>query len=95
MLNIWPNIPWLRWRPELPEEGPPSLRIAPESKLGAWAEMLHAAPSDFFTSVRRSEAALWLKAIYWDTGVVRTPEQTIAKAYDFMPGVERPDFVAT
>jgi hypothetical protein len=59
------------------------------------AEMLHAAPSDFFTSVRRNEAALWLKAIYWDTGVVRTPEQTIAKAYDFMPGVERPDFVAT
>ena len=38
-------------------------------------------------------AALWLKAIYFDSGVVRTPEQAIAKAYDSMPGIERPDFV--
>jgi hypothetical protein len=46
MLNIWPNIPWLRWRPELPEEGPPSLRIAPESKLGAWPGALGLAVPD-------------------------------------------------
>jgi len=39
------------------------------------------------------EPALWLKAIYWDSGVVRTPEQAIVKAYDSMPVVERPDFV--
>ena len=61
--------------------------------IGRGAEMLRAAPSDFFTGDRIVEAALWLKAIYWDSGVVRTSEQTIAKAYDFMPGVERPDFV--
>ena len=29
------------------------------------------------------EAALWLKAIYFDSGVVQTPEQAFAKAYDF------------
>ena len=32
------------------------------------------------------EAALWLKAIYFDSGVAQTPEQAIAKAYDCMPG---------
>jgi hypothetical protein len=36
---------------------------------------------------------LWLKAIYFDSGAVRTPEEVIAKAYDSMPSVERPDFV--
>jgi hypothetical protein len=39
------------------------------------------------------QAALWLKAIYFDSGVVQTPEQTFAKAYDSMPGVRRPDFM--
>ena len=39
------------------------------------------------------EQALWLKAIYFDSGMVQTPEQAIAKAYDLMPGVPRPDFI--
>jgi hypothetical protein len=47
----------------------------------------------FFWEGARIEPALWLKAIYFDSGVVRTPEQAIAKAYDSMPGVERPNFV--
>jgi hypothetical protein len=47
----------------------------------------------FFWEGNRLEPALWLKAIYFDSGVVRTPEQAIAKAYDSMPGIERPDFV--
>jgi len=47
----------------------------------------------FFWEHARIEPALWLKAIYFDSGVVRTPEQAIAKAYDSMPGIERPDFV--
>ena len=47
----------------------------------------------FFWEHARIEPALWLKAIYFDSGVVQTPEQAIAKAYDSMPGVERPDFV--
>jgi hypothetical protein len=42
---------------------------------------------------KRNEAALWLKAIFWDTGIARTPEQAIARIYDFLPGIERPDFV--
>jgi hypothetical protein len=47
----------------------------------------------FFWGGNRTEPALWLKAIYWDSGVARTPEQAIARAYDSMPGVKRPDFV--
>ena len=47
----------------------------------------------FFWEGARIEPALWLKAIYFDSGVAQTPEQAIAKAYDSMPGVERPDFV--
>jgi hypothetical protein len=39
------------------------------------------------------EAALWLKAIYFDSGVAQTPEQTIARAYDCMLGIPRPDFI--
>ena len=58
------------------------------------AEMLRASLlPNFFHSADRYQPALWLKAIYWDSGVVRTPEQAFAKAYDSMPGVERPDFV--
>lgn len=48
----------------------------------------------FFWEGARIEPALWLKAIYFDSGVVEMPEQAIAKAYDSMPGVERPAFVA-
>jgi hypothetical protein len=47
----------------------------------------------FFWEHARIEPALWLKAIYFDSGVVQTPEQAIAKAYDSMPGTQRPDFV--
>jgi hypothetical protein len=47
----------------------------------------------FFWEHARIEPALWLKAIYFDSGMVRTPEQAIAKAYDSLPQVERPDFV--
>ena len=39
------------------------------------------------------EAALWLKAIYFDSGIVETPAQAIARAYDSMPGVTRPGFL--
>ena len=39
------------------------------------------------------EIALWLKAIYFDSGVVQAPEQAFAKAYDSMPGIPRPDFI--
>lgn len=58
------------------------------------AEMLCASLlPNFFWGGDRTEPALWLKAIYWDSGVARTPEEAIARAYDSMPGVKRPDFV--
>jgi hypothetical protein len=40
-----------------------------------------------------NKPALWLKAIYFDSGVLKTPEQVIAKAYDAMSWLERPAFV--
>ena len=40
------------------------------------------------------EPALWLKAIYFDSGVVKTPDQAIAKAYDSMSWLQKPIFVA-
>ncbi len=42
---------------------------------------------------RLTEMALWLKVFVQDSGVARTPEETIARAYDVMPGIKRPDFV--
>jgi hypothetical protein len=35
-------------------------------------------------------AACWLKTIYWESGAARTPEETLLRAYDLMPCVERP-----
>ena len=49
--------------------------------------------AQLFWEGARIEPALWLKAIYFDSGVVQTPQQAIAKMYDSMPGIERPDFV--
>ncbi|MCX7111124.1 MAG: hypothetical protein NTX45_13555 [Proteobacteria bacterium] len=37
-------------------------------------------------------AASWLKMVYWDSGLIRTPLATLLKAYDLMPHVTRPDF---
>ncbi len=42
-----------------------------------------------------TKMAMWLKAIYHDSGVTRTPEETILKAYDTMVGVEKPAFAKT
>lgn len=47
----------------------------------------------FYQKRNMIEAALWLKTIYFDSGVAQTPEQAIARAYDSMPGVPRPDFI--
>ncbi|MEI7867578.1 MAG: hypothetical protein WCI11_06780 [Candidatus Methylumidiphilus sp.] len=38
------------------------------------------------------QAASWLKMVYWDSGLIRTPLATLLKAYDLMPHVTRPDF---
>ena len=48
----------------------------------------------FYHGAQLFEAAIWLKAIYFDSGVVQTPEQAFVKAYDSMPGVARPDFMS-
>jgi len=46
----------------------------------------------FIPNGSRIPLAMWLKAIYHDSGVTRTPEETILKAYDTMTGVEKPAF---
>ena len=50
-------------------------------------------PGSIFWYGILNKPALWLKAIYFDSGVVETPEQAIAKAYDSMPWLARPAFV--
>jgi len=47
----------------------------------------------FYQGGKMIETALWLKTIYFDSGVAQTPELTIARAYDCMPGISRPDFI--
>ena len=47
----------------------------------------------FYQKRNMIEAALWLKTIYFDSGIAQTPEQAIARAYDSMPGMPRPDFI--
>ncbi|HWV14975.1 MAG TPA: hypothetical protein VN030_06045 [Cellvibrio sp.] len=39
-------------------------------------------------------AATWLKIVYWQNNQALTPLETILKAYDNMPNVERPDFLS-
>ena len=46
----------------------------------------------FIANGYHTRMAMWLKAIYHDSGVTRTPEETILKAYDTMIGVEKPAF---
>ena len=47
----------------------------------------------YFAGGEKVEPALWLKAIYFDSGIAKTPEQAIFMAYDSMPDIERPDFI--
>ncbi len=39
-------------------------------------------------------AAIWLKTLYWQTGQISDPLQTLLKAYDLMPDVSKPDFLS-
>ena len=56
-------------------------------------EMLRKVMSErFIMNGYHTKMAMWLKAIYHDSGITQTPEQTILKAYDTMTGVEKPDF---
>ncbi|MBI2736918.1 MAG: hypothetical protein HYX38_10285 [Rhodospirillales bacterium] len=54
-------------------------------RAGMWPELL--------SQGRYTQAALWLKALFWDSGAAKTPEEAMARAYDFMPA-RRPDFLA-
>ena len=56
-------------------------------------EMLRKVMSErFIMNGYHTKMAMWLKAIYHDSGITRTPEETILKAYDTMTGVEKPAF---
>jgi hypothetical protein len=58
------------------------------------AKFLRAAMGpELLSQGRFTQAALWLKVFYWDSGVAKTPEQVMARAYDFLPGIKRPNFV--
>lgn len=36
--------------------------------------------------------ALWLKEIYWTSGLTKTPVETFLKLYEVLPQIEKPDF---
>lgn len=56
-------------------------------------EMLREVMSErFIANGYYTRMAMWLKAIYHDSGITQTPEETIFKAYDTMTGVEKPAF---
>ncbi len=61
--------------------------------VGKGEEMLRKVMSErFIENGYYTRMAMWLKAIYYDSGVTRTPEETFLKAYDTMTGVEKPAF---
>lgn len=48
---------------------------------------------NYLSEGRYCVPALWLKFLFHDSGAVSTPAKALARAYDFMPGVQRPDFI--
>ena len=48
---------------------------------------------DWLGSGQAAEAATWLKIVFWHSGRTKTPLETVLKAYDCMPKVQRPDFL--
>ena len=50
----------------------------------------HTLPAYLMNPLTLIEPTLWLKAIYFDSGVTRTAEATILRAYDLIPGVTWP-----
>ena len=59
--------------------------VEPLLKAALWEEHL--------AEGRYVEPALWMKFLYYDSDIARTPERALARLYEFMPGVKRPDFV--
>lgn len=56
---------------------------------GAWIRTSRK-PASPKTSLER---LLWLKAICFNSGVTKTAEEAILRAYDLMLGGQRPEFV--
>ena len=38
------------------------------------------------------EVALWLKEIYWESGLTKTPVETLLTLYEVLPQIQKPDF---
>lgn len=55
-----------------------------EAALRAWYEV--PAASVCWTSI-----AQWLKEIYWESGLTKTPAETFLKLYEVLPQIEKPD----
>jgi hypothetical protein len=69
-------------------------QFTPDELFKAGRRMLQAhLEEDWLGSGQAIEAATWLKIVYWHRDPSLTPLQTILKAYDDMPKVQRPEFV--
>jgi|GEM_PF-5319445 len=91
-LMVWdddrPIVEFARWMARhLEAGGARDARVVArfEAALRAWYEVQGVGTS--WASV-----ALWLKEIYWESGVTKTPEETLLRLYEVLPQIVKPDF---
>lgn len=66
MFNFRPNLPWLRLRPEIPDDSPPGFRLSPENPLGFSAPVRGAGIlPDILTSIAQGTAVPSSGHISW------------------------------
>lgn len=91
-LVVWdadrPMVEFARWMARhLEAGGTRDARVVArfEAALRAWYEV--PAASVCWTSI-----AQWLKEIYWESGLTKTPLETLLRLYEVLPQIEKPDF---
>lgn len=89
-LSVWPMVEYGGWASAYLSEG----NTRDQTFVAKGQDALRATLLPYFEpSSAWVEATLWLKAVYFDSGVTTTAEETILRAYDLMPGIPPPDFV--
>lgn len=61
---------------------------------GALAAFLKRSVNAWLIDGHYMRTAIWMKVAHWREGGALTPQETVRKAYDYLPGVARPDVVA-
>ena len=66
--------------------------VARDARFVARAEAALRSWYDIPKSVSCVNLALWLKMIYWESGLTKTPAETFLRLYEVLPQIEKPDF---